>query len=196
MEYSATQLQALESLAETQGWDLSVVVRHQEPLQSWLARASSSTSFDLVLLHAVLEWTPDPRGLLAQVKSIVAPGGYLSVTFYNLDGYVYRRLLQGNFNYLELERPRSQQKDLTPIYPLQLEEVKSWMQPDRNPEGHAKAGFELLRYRGLRCFSDYMHPRAQKRSYDELLEQERIYSLRSPFRDVARYIHLLYQRRI
>lgn len=138
--------------------------------------------YDVVLLHAVLEWTPDPQALLKHVSRVVAPGGFLSVTFYNLDGFLYRRLLQGNFRHLDAPRPRPHLGDLTPIYPLRGHEVEAWL---------ADAGMMVTHKRGLRCFVDYMHPKAAKVTDAQILEQERRFSRIEPYRSVSRYLHIV-----
>lgn len=157
---------------------------HCAPLQTWLAGAQTPL-YDLVLLHAVLEWTPDPRAVLEAVCRRLAPGGLLSVTFYNLDGFLYRRLLQGNFRNLDAPRPRPHLGDLTPIYPLRLAEVRAWVEA---------LGLQVVHHRGLRCFVDYMHPSAAAVTDEQLMEQERVFSLRDPFREVARYLHVVIER--
>jgi len=143
--------------------------------------------FRFIFLHAVLEWTPDPRAVLRLVTRRLAPGGVLSLTFYNLDGFLNRRLLQGNFRHLDAPRPRPHLGDLTPIYPLLGAEVEAWLAED---------GMQILHKRGLRCFADFMHPQAARVTYAQILEQERIFSLREPFRGLARYLHLLVRRPI
>jgi S-adenosylmethionine-dependent methyltransferase len=141
--------------------------------------------FQLILLHAVLEWTPNPQQLLQLVADKLAPGGVLSVTFYNLDGFLFRRLIQGNFKNLDAPRPRPHLGDLTPIYPLRGAEIENWL---------AAAGLQVVHKRGLRCFADFMHPQAARVTYEQILEQEKRYSLQEPFRSVARYMHMLAAR--
>lgn len=153
---------------------------YQGPVQQVLPEVEGQ--FDIILLHAVLEWTPDPQALLRQVACAVAPGGFLSATFYNLDGFLYRRLLQGNFRHLDAPRPRPHLGDLTPIYPLRGHEVEGWLE---------EAGLEVSLKRGLRCFVDFMHPQAAKVTDAQILEQERRFSRIEPFRSVSRYLHLI-----
>lgn len=141
--------------------------------------------FDVILLHAVLEWLPDPQAGLRAAVNLLRPGGVLSLTFYNLNSFIYRRLLQGNFRQLDFPRPRPHLGDLTPIYPLKPEEIRQWL---------SEWGLETGPQRGLRCFADYMHPQAASNDYADILAQERRYGVELPYRELARYIHILARR--
>ena len=56
---------------------------------------------DLVLFHAVLEWVAEPEAILAALYDALAPGGVLSLMFYNLHGLILQNLAHGNFGWLE-----------------------------------------------------------------------------------------------
>ncbi|MDH5300194.1 MAG: methyltransferase domain-containing protein [Gammaproteobacteria bacterium] len=142
--------------------------------------------YDLICLHAVLEWLPDPRAGLTAALSLLKPGGHLSLLFYNRDALEYRHLLHGNFN--RLKRPlEGFGGTLTPINPLIPQEVEQWV---------SQAGLEIKVRTGMRVFFDYMQPAIRKeRSFEDVFAMERQYSRRQPFLYLARYIHLLCEKR-
>jgi len=64
------------------------------PIQSLPTQLSQS--FDLILNHAVLEWCEEPRTIIKTLTSMLAPGGALSLMFYNIHGIRLRNLVRGN----------------------------------------------------------------------------------------------------
>lgn len=57
--------------------------------------------YSLVLFHAVLEWLGEQQQSLAKVMARVAPGGHLSLLFYNRHSIDFNHLIRGNFKHLE-----------------------------------------------------------------------------------------------
>ena len=47
-----------------------------------------------MLCHAVLEWLAEPHAILPVLHQLCAPGGWLSLAFYNRDALIYRNLLR------------------------------------------------------------------------------------------------------
>jgi S-adenosylmethionine-dependent methyltransferase len=150
-------------------------------IQSLVAE-SELKQFDGIVLHAVLEWLAEPRETLEQLLSLLKPGGWLSLMFFNQYAREMRYLLGGNFKALREQRIASDgQEGLAPISPLPPETVLSWL-PDLK--------LELVTWSGVRCFYDYAYVDIRKRMpLDELLVLERSYSQREPWRSLARYQH-------
>ena len=136
---------------------------------------------DLVLCHAVLEWLVDPRAALAALVPRVRPGGWLSLTFYNRNAAIWSNLMRGNLEKVRANRLRGKRKRLTPISPLVADEVLAWGESE---------GLRLARYTGIRCFSDYG---AEEADLEEVIATEWHLAHQDPFRQLARYIHLLYR---
>ena len=67
----------------------------QAPWQDLLGQLTEP--YDLVLCHAVLEWLAEPHAILPVLHQLTAPGGWLSLAFYNRDALIYRNLLKGHF---------------------------------------------------------------------------------------------------
>ncbi|GAA3950150.1 methyltransferase domain-containing protein [Allohahella marinimesophila] len=172
--------------------------------------------FDLILAHAIIEWTDAPLTLLSQICDRLAPGGRLSLAVYNEHGLRFRRLIRGHYEALPA-RPRPFGGGLTPVYPLTPDEIAAWC---------GLNGFRIETLRGLRCFADYQQghlqsapsgeanppgspeaadPEAESSDteqdfatalarYQRLLAAEREVSLQDPFRQLARYLHIVIRR--
>lgn len=138
----------------------------------------------LVLFHAVLEWLAEPLVALRAVAAQVADEGYFSVLFYNKNAVLHTHLLRGNFDVVRSGMLGSRGKTLTPLRPLYPEVVL---------EAIAEAGLEVVAHSGVRTFTDHADSRATG-NLAELIEMELAMSRRPPFRDIARYVHVLCRR--
>lgn len=138
---------------------------------------------DLVLFHAVLEWVADPFAVLQQVMAQVREGGTLSVMFYNRHSTIFRSVLRGFLRKILDGDIRGKGKGLTPISPLEPDEVLGWLQA---------AGFQIQVRSGIRVFHDYLHHDVRNKvDEQELLALEADYSRREPYRSLARYYHVV-----
>ncbi len=143
--------------------------------------------FDGVLCHAVMEWVADPKALLKVLSDSVKPGGFLSLTFYNLDGSIYKNLLRGNFKKIRKGSYKGYRGSLTPQNPLKPSDVLSW---------YAELPLDILCCSGIRVFHDYIFdPVLREQKADEIVEMELKHSRLSPYWQLGRYIHLLARKR-
>ena len=141
--------------------------------------------FDLVLFHAVLEWINEPQRTLEGLVSILRPGGYFSLLFYNRNSLVMRNLLRGNFRKLAAEQYVGDPKSLTPTNPLLPEDVYGWLEA---------IGLTLLSRTGVRIIYDYLsRDLREQRSLEDILEMERQFCRQEPFVALGRYMHVLAQ---
>ncbi|WP_437608982.1 tRNA uridine 5-oxyacetic acid(34) methyltransferase CmoM [Erwinia sp. V71] len=137
---------------------------------------------DLVLFHAVLEWVAQPQEVLAALYDALAPGGVLSLMFYNLHGLTMRTLTLGNFGYLQADLRKRKRKTLSPDYPRDPEQVYGWLR---------ELGFTIEQRAGIRVFHDYMRDKEkQSERFDEVLAMEQRYCRQEPFLSLGRYIHV------
>ena len=140
-------------------------------------------TWDLVLFHAVLEWVADPESVLQSVMARVSPGGTLSLMFYNRHSTIFRSVLRGFLHKVLSGDIRGKGKGLTPISPLEPEQVVGWLEA---------AGFQIAVRTGVRVFHDYMHHDVRKKVDEQaLLALETEYSRREPYRSLARYYHVV-----
>lgn len=165
------------------GLDFSNV--HIGPLQE--LASNKAECFDVVHLQAVLEWMQDPKLGFDAASELVKPGGYLIVSFFNVESIVINNLLKGNLRKASSEEFKGDGKGLTPINPLKLSEVQYWLND---------LPLECLHIAGLRCFVDYMRKDVPIRDrMKDILELEIKHSTQLPYLQMARYIQIICRKR-
>lgn len=146
---------------------------------------SHQKRYSLVLCHAMLEWLADPEQAIAQLKRMLAPGGIVSLMFYNKDAKRFGNILFGNFDYVAADFQVKKKVSLNPQQPLIPADVALWCQ---------QAGFSILQKTGVRCFHDYLRDRdLQQSHFEQLLALELQYNRTEPYASLGRYQHLLLQ---
>ena len=141
--------------------------------------------YDLVINHAVLEWLAEPQEGLQCLASLVRPKGHLSLAAYNLDGMIFKNLLRTNFNKILADDLAPRRGSLTPISPLKLTQLQSWIEA---------SPLEVVSWSGIRVIHDYiMDPEQRRRDPDALLAMEIEFSQRDPYRALGRYLHFVLQ---
>jgi len=137
---------------------------------------------NLILFHAVLEWVVDPQAVLRSLWDSLAPGGALSLMFYNANGLLMRNMFVGNFEYVLQGMKKNKKKTLSPDNPLQPEQVYHWLE---------QIGWQITGKTGVRVFHDYLRDKQKQRDgFDDLLELETRYCRQEPFLSLGRYIHV------
>ncbi|MFA5630886.1 MAG: methyltransferase domain-containing protein [Porticoccaceae bacterium] len=182
-DISANMLALAEEQVRERALASRVTLIHNEIRRHCATRAAT---FDLVLCHAVLEWVAEPQTLLASLIAALKPGGYLSLTFYNVNGIIMKNLLRANFAKVLKEDYQGFRGSLTPTWPRNTDEVLDWV---------AAPGLSLCCHSGIRCFHDYLlDPDTRTLSPEQQLALELKLSRQEPFRSLGRYIHLLYRK--
>ncbi|WLD59510.1 methyltransferase domain-containing protein [Salinispirillum sp. LH 10-3-1] len=139
--------------------------------------------FDLVLGHAVLEWLVEPKDGLASLCDRVAPGGYLSLLFYNAESIIFKNLLKGNLRKATSNHYAGDRKGLTPVSPLNILDVESWL---------SDLGMNVTERLGVRCFTDFMWPLFKDNPrLEDQIELEWELGQRLEYRPFARYLHYI-----
>ncbi|MFC6631893.1 methyltransferase domain-containing protein [Microbulbifer taiwanensis] len=184
-DISAQMLEQAALRVEERQLQGRVTLLHR-PLQA-LAELPELQGADLVICHAVLEWLVQPKQAIEQLRGLLKRGGYLSLTFYNRRALEFRLLQRGSFRQLdrniESDHWGGHPGSLTPQNPLLLEWVQDWL---------AQAGLSVVAHSGIRCFHDFMTPAIRdKLPATAIVEKELEYSRVDPYRQLARYIHLL-----
>jgi S-adenosylmethionine-dependent methyltransferase len=142
--------------------------------------------FDLVMGHAMLEWTADPRHTLAALAARVSPGGWLSLLVYNAWSHEFNLLRLGDLEPVRSGNLLSNNFRLTPTHPIDPDLLSSWL---------SEEGFATPLRSGVRVFCDYMHKDRRRLHDDDVLSPlELAYSRREPFWRFGRYVHFLTQR--
>ncbi len=181
-DHSAGMLQRAQQLFAERAPKASVTFI-ESPLQA-LARHVEG-KFDLVLLHAVLEWVTQPQQLVQQLSTLLKPEAYLSLLFYNRNSLVFRNLLRGNFRKVASAKFTGDPNSLTPTNPLMPQEVYHWLE---------SMGLSVQARTGVRILYDYL-PREilAQRSFEDILDMERRHCHQEAFIELGRYIHVLAQ---
>ncbi len=147
---------------------------------------NQTTPYDMVLCHAVLEWVDDPQDLITHLLDHLKPDGILSVTFYNLNGMIFKNLLRTNYKKILNQKYTGWAGSLTPTHPLKPETVLNWFEKHR---------LTLLCHSGMRVFHDYILNMEDKdRCPDVVVKLELEFSRQMPYRDLGRYQHILLQK--
>lgn len=137
---------------------------------------------DLILFHAVLEWVADPLSVLEHLWQCLAPGGALSLMFYNANGLLMHNMVAGNFAYVEQGMPKRKKRTLSPDHPLDPRQVYQWL---------TQIGWQITGKTGVRVFHDYLREKHQQQErFNELLALETRYCRQEPWISLGRYIHV------
>lgn len=182
-DISGKMLDLARQRFEAAGADRNLTLRHcnVQDLSS-----EEGPQFDLVLCHALLGWVARPREILARLTGLLRPGGILSLTFYNLNGMIFKNLLRTNYKKIRQKAYTGYPGSLTPSWPRTPDQVLSWMEA---------LPVTLLCHSGIRVFHDYiLDPADREKRPDTVLDLELEFSRIPPYRDLGRYQHLLYRR--
>jgi S-adenosylmethionine-dependent methyltransferase len=184
-DISNEMLSIAAQAAQAQGITLRVQQAGLQQLAEQAAQGQIAAA-PLVLCHAVLEWLAQPAVAITQLWQLTAPGGWLSLMFYNKDAKRFSNIVYGNFNYVLRDLAYKKKVSLSPQNPLDPQEVLQWCQ---------QAGFVLHSKTGVRCFHDYLRDRSEQESeFDKLLEVELRYNRQEPYASLGRYQHLLLKK--
>ncbi|CAH0533633.1 tRNA 5-carboxymethoxyuridine methyltransferase [Vibrio stylophorae] len=140
-----------------------------------------SAPVDLILFHAVVEWLADPESAVTHLTQQLAPGGILSLMFYNHHGLVFKNLICGNIRHIQEGMPYRKRFKLQPQKGIVPETAYGWL---------TNQGLNILGRSGVRCFHDYMRDtRVGEYTFDELLSMELALCQQEPYLSLGRYIH-------
>lgn len=142
--------------------------------------------YDLVVLHAVLEWLEQPEQALARLMGWVRPGGILGLMVYNRHMLAMRNLMRGTLAKVRDNQLGGDGRGLTPISPLDPAQVRAQLEAD---------GYTVISQAGIRTFSDLTEPTVLSwYSEEEVLAMERQLCEQVPYRDLGRYVLFLARR--
>lgn len=143
------------------------------------------SQFDLILCHAVMEWLAEPFALLPAMRTLLAPGGWLSLAFYNQDALIMQNLLKGNLRKISRQHFAGERGSLTPQHPIEPAALQQQLE---------QGGWQIRSRSGIRVFHDYMRPQARDRIADhELISTELALRRHPAFAPLGRYQHWLCQ---
>lgn len=177
---SAPMLQKAEEQILAENLQDRIQIKHC-PIQELLAK--SDETYDLILCHALIEWLGDPQSVVTSLIERLKPGGHLSLLFYNRHAIVMRNAVFGNFRKIRSGQFAGDGTGLTPTNPQIPQDVFGWL---------SETGLETQQLTGIRVFYDFLTRKSKEAiSYEDVLELEREYCRQDPYRQMARYIHVL-----
>ena len=139
--------------------------------------------FDLICIHAVLEWLEQPFDLLNYLKPLLKPQGKLSLAFYNKDGLILHNLIRGNLKIIAKNFLTERSGGLTPINPLNYDDVIDVLKQHK---------LKVIDQSAIRSFHDYMPKTTRaKISENDLILHELKHRKNLSFVRIARYIHII-----
>lgn len=139
--------------------------------------------YDIVLCHAVLEWLSEPEKILELMPGFLKKEGLLSITFYNLNGTIFKNLLRTNYRKVLSETYAGWPGSLTPPNPMEPDQVVSLLEA---------SGFKILCRSGMRVFHDYiLDLKDRDKNPETVIRLELKFSRQLPFRDMGRYQHII-----
>ncbi len=179
-DISARMVEHTQAQIEALGLTERMTVRQQAAQDA----LQSGQGFDLICIHAVMEWMDDPYALLPLIPASLNPGGFLSLTIYNKHRSVFNSLIKGDFKrILNGEDYAGSSNAMTPPNLIEPERVRDTLE---------SLHMQIELQAGLRCFFDYFPNKSKDfHELEDLLTLERRYRKLSPYRDFARYVHFL-----
>ncbi|MGI0037950.1 MAG: class I SAM-dependent methyltransferase [Nitrososphaera sp.] len=146
-----------------------------------------NTTFDLVLCHTLLEYLPAPFSALPLLSALLSPGGCLSVVVLNRSQEPLRLAIRDG----KLDEARKALANPgiadslfgLPRAAMTFEALRSELEA---------AGIQAVGHAGIFVAADYLEPCDLKEPshFNALLRLEVEAGARSPFTDIARYLHL------
>jgi ubiquinone/menaquinone biosynthesis C-methylase UbiE len=140
-------------------------------------------AFDAICCHAVLMYVNDAGAALKILRSVTREGGVLSLLEKNRDGLALRPGFRGDF--AEALRVLDD-----PIAAGNLGIANRSRSLGEWRELLDAAGWRFDSVVGIRLFSDPADDHLSDEAFDQLLRLEREAGRRSPYRDIARLIHI------
>ena len=151
-------------------------------------RVLGEERFDAVLCHGVTMYVDDPEPLVHALISLTRRGGTISLLTKNQEALAMRPALEGRYrdalSALEADRDTGGMGVPTRAHPLG--QLMDWLR---------EGGTEVVRWYGVRVFTDHLGHQEAGPDVEEVLELEWQAGQRDPYRRVARLIHVIGVRR-
>ncbi len=144
-------------------------------------------TFDLLLCHTVVEYLPNPESALVLLPSLLHSGGFLSLVSLNRWQEPLRLAIRDR-KVDEAQRALAGKAFRDTVFEL----PRQAMVADELYRRLGSAGIDVVTHEGILVFSDYL-PASMLEDpshIETLLRLELESGARSPYKDVARYLHL------
>jgi S-adenosylmethionine-dependent methyltransferase len=187
LDPSPAMLREAHQTLASEGVDVRRRVRLVQGEGEQGAEVLGAESFDAVLCHGVLMYLEDPRPMIHELASIGRPGAMVCVLANNASALALRPALEGRYG--EALAALDADRDLGGLGVVTRGDTVEGLSAL-----FEEAGLGVVRWYGVRMFTDHLGDRDPGRELPEVLELEWEASRRDPYRAVARLIHLVGQR--
>ena len=187
LDPSPAMLREAHQTLASEGVDVRRRVRLVQGEGEQGAEVLGAESFDAVLCHGVLMYLEDPRPLIHELASIGRPGAMVCVLAKNASALALRPGLEGRYG--EALAALDADRDLGGLGVVTRGDTVEGLSAL-----FEEAGLGVVRWYGVRMFTDHLGDRDPGTELPEVLELEWEASRRDPYRAVARLIHLVGQR--
>jgi len=144
-------------------------------------------TFDLLLCHTLLEYLPDRRSALVPLRALLVPGGFLSLVAVNRwQEFLRLAIRDGKLD--EARRALAGDVRMDSLFGL----PRNGVLKDQLQAQLEAAGIHIVAHAGIFVFADYLPAGKLEDAscFSTILHLELEAGGLSPFREVARYLHL------
>jgi S-adenosylmethionine-dependent methyltransferase len=188
VDYAAAMLDQARNAAESLPEDARARLTFQLLSADEVSESFVPGFFDAILCHTLIEYLPEPRDALQGLFCLLRDGGLLSLSFANRHAQVLRQVWKrgdpgGALGKLEDGTFHAKLFDV-PGRAYTAEEVSAWLPP---------LGLTVTAVCGVRAFADQIPTvrLADPAFLDALLRLETAAAQLDPYRQIARYVHIL-----
>lgn len=191
LDSSAGMLDDARSYAESLGVAAHITLVHGSI--DTLADVLPDSSADLIFCHNVLQYVAAPAQAIAGLYRLLAPGGRLSIINPNPASEALRLACQ-TYDLARAAASLHATEHYVPAFDVVVQrytaiQMIEWLR---------SAGFDLVGHYGIRCICDYLADNERKSDpafYADLYALERSMGTLDPYRQIARFMHLIAQKR-
>ncbi len=183
-DLSAEMLALAERENQSAGLQERISLLHS-PIQE-LPCHLAGRSFDLVLLHGVIEWMAEPAEAITAVIPMLNSGGAMSLLFFNRNKLFLKWGINGQVESALARRPRKAQK-LTPTTLIDESELRRIL---------AKNGLELVSKAGIRIFHRFFtRQQTAVIAIEDAIALEKHYCYEEPFASLGEHTHFILRKK-
>ncbi|WP_280493221.1 methyltransferase domain-containing protein [Nocardia asiatica] len=189
-DISEQSLAEARAAAADRGLDDRVTTRHTS--LDTLGDEFGRDCFDVLLCHNLIQYLPDPAGVIAALAVPLRTDGVLSVIAPNADADPLLTAVRG----LDPDGAL-RMLDAPTRYSVAYETTTCACYPDQVKADLAAAGFEVIAHRGIRTVCDYILDDDRKSDpefYRQLERLELTLATRAPYIHLARFFQFITKR--
>lgn len=150
------------------------------------------TTFDWIICHNVLGYVDQPMEALAKMKSLLSPGGHLSIIAHNPAAKVLKKAIV-DMDLKNAKKMMTEEKEFNPLIQAYVHQYfaaayLNWFE---------ELSLDLIECYGIRCVFDYMNENKQidpQNDLQDYLALELELGKTKPYLDIAFFSHYLVKK--